>query len=429
MIISLSNQKILKKFLKINFYIFIIVNTGNLAQLAYQIFGGKILTPDNYGILTSANSLIGLLALPIAILFNYAVRILIQKKTKLNKKKFLSFFNLLNSYFIIIGIIIFFLINLFGSFFQNLLTINSNEVIIIIALTIFFNLLSLPYIALNQSNKKYKLVSLIGSSHHFIRLILFLILFYFISRSYISGLYANLFSFMIITILAFFTVKHNYKLRVNFNLNYFKKFKLKKFINSNIDSFSNIKSSAISNLFLTLMTSVDVIIFRKLFPNELSGFYSAISTLGKIPLFLSAILFTYFLTESSYNFFRNDKSKSILYFNLTVNLIIFTFFIITFYIFGEQILLLLFNSQYILFSDDLYYLTLAFTFVGFIKIIIIYFFTKNKNDYALTLLIGLLLVLIFCSLSETYKDFIETMVIGYMFLFLIMLGYLIKDKN
>ena len=48
MIISLSNQKILKKFLKINLYIFIIVNTGNLAQSAYQIFGGKILTPNRF---------------------------------------------------------------------------------------------------------------------------------------------------------------------------------------------------------------------------------------------------------------------------------------------------------------------------------------------------------------------------------------------
>jgi O-antigen/teichoic acid export membrane protein len=94
--------------------------------------------------------------------------------------------------------------------------------------------------------------------------------------------------------LAFLTVKNEYKIKINFNFSYFKKFKFKKFVNSNIDSFSNIKSSAISNLFLTLMTSVDIIVFRKLFPNELSGFYSAISTLGKIPLFLSAILFTYF---------------------------------------------------------------------------------------------------------------------------------------
>ena len=429
MIISLSNQKILKKFLKINLYIFIIVNTGNLAQLAYQIFGGKILTPDDYGILTSANSLIGLLALPLAILFNYAVRILIQKKTKLNKKQFISFFNIINSYFFIIALIIFFFINLFGNFFQNLLTINSNEVIIVISLTIFFNLLGLPYIALNQSNKKYKLVSLIGSSHHFIRLILFLILFYFISRSYISGLYANLISFIIIMTLDFLTVKNEYKIKINFNFSYFKKFKFKKFVNSNIDSFSNIKSSAISNLFLTLMTSVDIIVFRKLFPNELSGFYSAISTLGKIPLFLSAILFTYFLTEGSYNFFKNDKSKNILYYNLTLNFIIFTFFIIIYYIFGEQILLLIFNSQYITFSKDLYYLTIAFTFVGFIKIIIIYFFTKNKNNYALPLFIGLVIVLILCSLSDTSKDFIETMVFGYMFLFIIMLGYLIKDKS
>jgi hypothetical protein len=136
-----------------------------------------------------------------------------------------------------------------------------------------------------------------------------------------------------------------------------------------------------------------------------------------------------FLTEGSYNFFKNDKSKNILYYNLTLNFIIFAFFIIIYYIFGEQILLLIFNSQYITFSKDLYYLTIAFTFVGFIKIIIIYFFTKNKNNYALPLFIGLVIVLIFCSLSDTSKDFIETMVFGYMFLFIIMLGYLIKDRS
>ena len=81
MILSSSNQKVLKQFIKINFFIFLIVNTGNFAQLGYQIFGGKVLIPSDYGILASTNSLIGILALPLAIIFNFAVRVLIQKKT------------------------------------------------------------------------------------------------------------------------------------------------------------------------------------------------------------------------------------------------------------------------------------------------------------------------------------------------------------
>ena len=403
--------KILKQFLKINFYIFLIVNTGNFAQLAYQIFGGKLLNPNEYGILSSANSLIGLIALPLAIFFNFALKVLIEKKNLNNSKNFSDFFNLLNMTVIFVASFITLCIFFASTLIKNLLEISSNEVVVIIGLTTLFNFLSLPYIALAQSLKKYKTVSFIGSSNHFIRLLFFILIYYFYSKTYVSGLYANLFSFIIITLFAYFTVKN--KIEIKFKINELNS-KISDIFLKNKSVLSNLKSSSISTFFLTLMTSIDIILFRKLYPNDLSGFYSAISTLGKIPLFLSAITFTYFLTESSDNFYKKKNSKLILLYNLITNFLIFLFFMVIFKFYGSEILTLVFKEKYSFFDKDLYYLTFAFSFIGFIKILILYLFSKNDNGYALYLFFGILVVLILCILSNGYKEFINIMVYGYL---------------
>ena len=418
--LSFIDLKILKHFIKINFFIFLIVNTGNFAQLAYQIFGGKLLNPNDYGILSSANSLIGLLALPLAIFFNFAVKVLLEKKNLNSKKNFSKFFNMLNKFVMIIAFFFTVCIFLSSPLIQNILEINSSEVVMLIGLTTLFNFLSLPYIALGQSIKKYKTVSLIGSSHHFIRLIFFILFFYYYSSTYVSGLYANLFSFISITLIAYFTIRGY----VNVNLQLSSEnFKLSEILKKNKNLILNLKSSSIATFFLTVMTSIDIILFRKIYPNDLSGYYSAISTLGKIPLFLSAITFTYFLTESSDNYYKKKDTSSILFYNLVTNLIIFLIFISIFKIYGSEILNLVFKQEYIIFADDLYFLTLAFSFVGFIKILILYLLSKNDNGYALLLLAGISSMLIFCFFSSNYKQFINIMIFGYFINFVFILIY------
>lgn len=428
MILSSSNQKVLKQFIKINFFIFLIVNTGNFAQLGYQIFGGKVLIPSDYGILASTNSLIGILALPLAIIFNFAVRVLIQKKTSLSKIKFTNFFNIFNSYVVIFGFLVIFIIILFQDVFKNILFIDSFEIILIMAFTIFFNLLALPFIALNQSLKRYKLVSAIGSAHHFFRLFLFIAIYFMFTKSYLSGLYANLYSFVIVAIIIILTVKNDYKIRFKFDFNKYKKFKIKNIVKLNYENILNFKSASISTFFITLMTGVDIVIFRNLFPNDLSGFYSAISTIAKIPLFLSAITFTYFLTESTYNYFQNKKSFTILFYNLLTNFFIFLVFILLFYFFGEEVLTFLFNKNYSQFSKELYFLTFSFAFIGFIKIIVLYLFSINDNNYAVPLFVGMMIVLFLCFKSTSFIEFINFMVFGYLVLFLFMIFYIFRHK-
>ena len=75
---------------------------------------------------------------------------------------------------------------------------------------------------------------------------------------------------------------------------------------------------------------------------------------------------------------------------------------------------LVFKEKYSFFDKDLYYLTIAFSFIGFIKILILYLFSKNDNGYALYLFFGILVVLILCILSNGYKEFINIMVYGYL---------------
>jgi O-antigen/teichoic acid export membrane protein len=306
---------------------------------------------------------------------------------------------------------------------KNILEIDTNEVVFLIGLTTLFNFLSLPYLALSQSVKKYKTVSFIGSSHHFIRLIFFVLLYYFYSNTYVSGLYANLFSFILIAIIAYYAAKKNVNINFKFNL---ENLNILQILHKNKNLIINLKSSSISTFFLTIMTSIDIILFRKLYPNDLSGFYSAISTLAKIPLFLSAITFTYFLTETSDNFYKKKNTSLILYYNLITNLIIFLIFISIFKIYGSEILMLIFKKEYNIFGNDLYYLTLAFAFVGFIKILILFLLSKNDNGYAPFLFLGIFFTLILCIFSDDYKAFINIMIYGYFVNCLLMIIYTFK---
>ena len=206
--LSKSNIEVLKDFFKINFYILIIVNFGNLAQIFYQFFGGKVLKPENFGLLGSVNSIIGLVSLPLAIFFNFALKFFIEKKNKLNSNQFQKIFNLLNSYVFYFAIIFFLIIIAMKDFFYYLINVEDFNIVILISITIFFNFITLPFIAINQIYKRYKFVSAIGSIHHYLRFLFFVFFYYFVTKSYLSGLLANAISFFIIFIILYFSLRN-----------------------------------------------------------------------------------------------------------------------------------------------------------------------------------------------------------------------------
>lgn len=424
--LSKSNIEVLKDFFKINFYILIIVNFGNLAQIFYQFFGGKVLKPENFGLLGSVNSIIGLVSLPLAIFFNFALKFFIEKKNKLNSNQFQKIFNLLNSYVFYFAIIFFLIIIAMKDFFYYLINVEDFNIVILISITIFFNFITLPFIAINQIYKRYKFVSAIGSIHHYLRFLFFVFFYYFVTKSYLSGLLANAISFFIIFIILYFSLRNIIEIELIIDLKKFYNFfffsKVKK-------SLLSIKSSIISTFFLTVITSIDIVIFRKVFPDELSGYYNAISTLGKIPLFLSAITFAYFLTESTYNFVNKNKSRTILITNLLINFLIFLFFIIIYYFYGSEVITFLFNKNYSSFSSELFFLTIAMTFVGFIKIIILHLFSQNDNGYALISIVALIIILLLCFFSVSHYQFIFTMIYGYLLMLIYLSIYLMTKKN
>jgi hypothetical protein len=88
--------------------------------------------------------------------------------------------------------------------------------------------------------------------------------------------------------------------------------------------------------------------------------------------------------------------------------------------------MLIFKKEYNIFGNDLYYLTLAFAFVGFIKILILFLLSKNDNGYAPFLFLGIFFTLILCIFSDDYKAFINIMIYGYFVNCLLMIIYTFK---
>ena len=117
-------------------------------------------------------------------------------------------------------------------FFYYLINVEDFNIVILISITIFFNFITLPFIAINQIYKRYKFVSAIGSIHHYLRFLFFVFFYYFVTKSYLSGLLANAISFFIIFIILYFSLRNIIEIELIIDLkkfyNFFFFFKSKK---------------------------------------------------------------------------------------------------------------------------------------------------------------------------------------------------------
>lgn len=101
-----------------------------------------------------------------------------------------------------------------------------------------------------------------------------------------------------------------------------------------------------------------------------------------------------------------------------------------FNLFGSELLTLIFKKEYQIFYKELQQITVAFSFVGFIKILIISLFSKNDNGYSIILFLGILIMIYFCSMAKDYKEFINIMIYGYAIncIFMFVYTFLIKKR-
>lgn len=131
----------------------------------------------------------------------------------------------------------------------------------------------------------------------------------------------------------------------------------------NLTITSNMIQSILFSVLTTMITSIDILTVRKLTNSETTGYYSVLSTCGRIIIWITlpiiSMLLPYACAEGKKGVDR--KFYSLGYFViLSIGLIILTMF----YLFPELVLQILFGSKYIIHKDQLFLFGLNFTILS-----------------------------------------------------------------
>jgi O-antigen/teichoic acid export membrane protein len=390
------------------FFIVLISNVGNFFQLLYQVFGGKFLPPGDYAVLSSINYILAIICLPLAIIQIGVVSSLAnfrKKKFKIVKfNSYIKYFFKQNLYF---GCIYIPLIILILRKYLDLPFLKDWFVISFILIDLFLVFLVTPLITLLQVSKKYVIQNILGALQQLIRLISYVLFFTLLYNTYISGLLGNIFGFLIIFIILYFYYKDSI-----FKYNVYENFFFKK---NEIIIFKNLNISALLIIYITVTTNFDVIIFTKLFPGDISGYYTGVSVIAKIPMFISDLAITYLFVETTSNLVLKKKSKLLFFSVFIFSLSVFIFVSFFFYLFGENILTIVFNKNFSIYYKELLILSIAYSILGVCKIIV-YILISNKMWKFFIILY--LIFLIFLSFFYSYSLDMYSFILNVLYLFI-----------
>jgi O-antigen/teichoic acid export membrane protein len=412
-------SKILKKFKQSHFFKFLLIiffsTFGSIFAFLYLFVGGKLLSPYDFGILNSTNSLLALFTVPVSILQVSAVRTFAFFKNKLkNKNNLIIFFkSFLFEVFCLCLLIILILI-VINKFFLSLPQFSERYLTYIIYINISLIFLISPFNIYLLVNKKYFFQSILSSMQSFFRLFFFILFFILITKSYYSGLLANIGSLLLVIIFFLFYFKINYNLNFN-SKNFFKE----------IIIFKNLNISSLLICYILLTGNFDSVIFIKLFPNETAGYYSGISSIAKIPLFFCSLAFNYIYTETIDSKFKKKNNKKLINSASLFFLLSILSIQIIYYFFGELILKMVFNTNFSIFHKEFFILSAGYSILVIIHFISYFLVAIKPFKFFLFLFLSFILSLIFLyNFSENIKDFSINILYIFILQFTVLILYL-----
>ena len=348
---NILKQKLIFDSLAIVFF----TNLANLFSLFFQIFIGRNLSLNDYGLVNSFYSFFSIVALPAVVIPFIVSTYLFQEKSKENQNKFLSSMVLI---FLVFSVIETLILVLAKNFFFILLKFDSSIFLYLIIILQFLVFLMAVLIGVLISEAKYKTYSILGSLPLYLRF-LFLLL--------IINLTTFKLDIKIVLIVNILAVLINILLMIvigNIKLNFLK------FIYN--DFISYIKKIFLLSLpligcfsIIIFLQNIDAILIRYLYSNEFSGIISSSIVLSKIPFFMfSALIYMIFPeVKKNIRFLNFINFRNIFYFCFTI-LILTAIYLLLLDTYSELILNLIFGNRYLSASNfieihSLYYIQLS----------------------------------------------------------------------
>ncbi len=173
---------------------------------------------------------------------------------------------------------------------------------------------------------------------------------------------------------------------------------------------ASVFSSLVLSFLILVVSNVDILIIRFFSTPEVSGHYSALALLGRIPFFISAAIITVFLPQLCANVnLKDGQSTSSLLRQVNLFLALISgFFIGFYYFFSKLVLSLSFGQKYDIFGRELWLVALLYFFFSNLVLEANWDFAHNKKT---TLLTSLVVFPIMVLMVSIFRDNVHNVIL------------------
>lgn len=342
----------------------------NFGSYIYQLLMGRMLGPENYGVLTSLIALLYLLIIPSQTILTVVVKFTTAYKAKKEFAKILALLISLSKNFTIIGII-FFLLFIFGkNFIANFLNIHETLPLILTSVLFIISLLSTTNNGILQGYLKFTFLSVNGVFSILLKVGLAYLLVrvgFSVNGAILALISASFFPYLI----SFYPLRF---------LRDYKSQEIQKIDWGKIREYAT--PVLIATLGMTSLYSTDIILVKHFFNSLDAGFYAALAMMGKIVFFASVAIGTVMFPLVSEKFESGQKVHHLLFESLL--LVFLSSIIITaaYFFWPEFMISLLYGSKYFAIAQNLGFFALFITLYSLSNILLQFFLSIGRTRVA-----------------------------------------------
>ena len=383
---------------------------GGFGNYLYHLLMGRMLGPADYGILVSLISLLSILGVPLGAIGLTIVKFVSAYNGKKETEAISSFFKKVNSWvlpfslFLLLGFLI--CTPLINSF----LNLNSYLPLMIVLIIVIIGIFSSVNRSFLHGFLRFGRLTFNGIVEIMIKLLAAIIL-VTIGLKVNGALLSLVFSGLIALLLNFFPLRFLLASKEN-NL---------KINNREILIFS------IPVFFLTLsftsLYSSDIILVRHFLSSQETGFYAALSTIGKIIIFLTGPVISVMFPMISERHASGSKYKNLLLLSLGLVSFVCSLSVLFYFLFPELIVKIFYGSQYLLAASYLGFFAILFSFYSLSSLLINFYFSIKKTKIVILPVLAALFQIIFICLF--HQSLLSVILISLVINALLFLGLLL----
>ncbi len=332
---------------------------GGAGNYVYHLLMGRMLGPTDYGILVSLISLSYLLSIPVGTLNLVIIKFVSAFKGKKDVASISALFRIGTKKVLPFSFLVLLIFLILTPLITSFLHLPSSLPFIIVLGAFFIGIFSTINRAVLQGLLRFGYISLSSILEVGLKLVVAVVLVIWgfkingaLFGLLIAGIFAYFFTF---SPLRFLLKTNQQKLRL----------KGQEMLNFALPVF-------FSTLAFTSLYTSDVVLVRHFFPGEQSGFYGALSTLGKIIYFLAGPIIAVMFPMVSERHANGGKYKNLLWVSIGLVGIISFLGTVVYFLFPSLIIRILFGSQYLtaipylgFFGIFLSFYSLSFLFTNF----------------------------------------------------------------